>query len=230
MQFVPGQKTKCLVNQFSPQGQLNWTGPIANSSEKKKTTHNEYPGGGKGHQTFLCWNSLCFQLRLGLRAFGYVLFVVREPEERESDAGGRGGSIQIKEIKGNKGGGLIRIPTKENRRRAEYGFGEHGFKHRAQGVLWPSPSPWERAPSVPLSFCIRVQSELTKFFAELTVLAAELSEFLFRNSTLETVFLPFPRKPPQKNTQNKEVHLNGNLQWIPDSCHRLKKRNLLIML
>ena len=38
---------------------------------------------------------------------------------------------------------------------------------------------------------ICVPSELTEFFAELTEFAAELSEFS-RNSTLETVFHPFP--------------------------------------
>ena len=30
------------------------------------------------------------------------------------------------------------------RKRVEYGFGEYGFKHRAQGAFWPSPSSGER--------------------------------------------------------------------------------------
>ena len=39
----------------------------------------------------------------------------------------------------------------ENRKRAEYGFGEHCFKHRAQWVFLPSPSSRERTQWVPLS-------------------------------------------------------------------------------
>ena len=79
------------------------------------------------------------------------------------------------------------------RKRAEYGFGEYGFKHRAQWVFWPSPSSTERAQWVPLSLLFVCQSELTEFFAELTEFAPKLSEaqwVLFSEtcSALETVF------------------------------------------
>ena len=83
------------------------------------------------------------------------------------------------------------------RRRAEYGFREYGFKHRAQWVFWSSPSSGERAQWVPFSLLFVCQSELTEFFAELTELAVNsvrLSEFsspkqCSRNS-VSTRFLP----------------------------------------
>ena len=39
-----------------------------------------------------------------------------------------------------------------DRRQAEYGFGEHGFKHQAQWIFWPSPSSRDRVQWVPLCF------------------------------------------------------------------------------
>ena len=66
--------------------------------------------------------------------------------------------------------------TAKGRRRAEYGFGEYGFKHRTQWVFRGSLSSRERTQWVPLSLLFVCQSELTEFFAELTEFAAELSE------------------------------------------------------
>ena len=43
-------------------------------------------------------------------------------------------------------------------------FGEHGFKHRAQWVLLPSRSSWERTQWVPLSLLFVYKSEPTEFF------------------------------------------------------------------
>ena len=63
------------------------------------------------------------------------------------------------------------------RKQAEYGFGEHGFKHRAQWVFRGSLSSGERSQWVPFNLLSVCQSELTEFLAELTELAAELSEF-----------------------------------------------------
>ena len=65
---------------------------------------------------------------------------------------------------------------RDSRRRAEYGFREHGFKHRTQWVFWGSLSSGEQAQWVPLSLLPVCQNELTEFFAELTEFAAELSE------------------------------------------------------
>ena len=62
------------------------------------------------------------------------------------------------------------------RKRAEYGFGEYGFKHRTQWVFRGSMSSRERTQWVPFSLLFVCQSELTGFFAELTEFAAELSE------------------------------------------------------
>ena len=64
----------------------------------------------------------------------------------------------------------------EFRKRAEYGFGEHGFKHRTQWVFRGSLSSGERTQWVPLSLLCVCQSELTEFFAELTEFAVKLSE------------------------------------------------------
>ena len=61
------------------------------------------------------------------------------------------------------------------RRRAEYGFGEHGFKHQAQQAPSPSPSSGEKVERVPLSLLFVCKSELTEFVAELTKFARTLS-------------------------------------------------------
>ena len=61
-------------------------------------------------------------------------------------------------------------------KRAEYGFGEYGFKHRTQWVFRGSLSSGERTQWVPLSLLFVWQSELTEFFEELTEFAPELSE------------------------------------------------------
>ena len=51
------------------------------------------------------------------------------------------------------------------RRRAEYsGFGEYGFKYRAQWVFWPSLSLGERAQWVPLSLYLCAKANLPSFF------------------------------------------------------------------
>ena len=63
-----------------------------------------------------------------------------------------------------------------HRKRAEYGFGEYGFKHRAQWVFRGSLSFGERTQWVPLGLYFVCKHELTKFVAELTEFAAELSE------------------------------------------------------
>ena len=65
----------------------------------------------------------------------------------------------------------------KNRKRAEYGFGEYGFKHRAQWVFLGSLSSGERTQWVPFSLLFVCKCELTEFLAELTEFAAELSEF-----------------------------------------------------
>ena len=70
-------------------------------------------------------------------------------------------------------------------KRAEYGFGERSFKHRAQWVFGPHRVPGKNSvsSSQPIIVC---QSELTEFdFAEITVCC--------RTSALETVFCPFGR-------------------------------------
>ena len=67
-------------------------------------------------------------------------------------------------------------PANQTRKRAEYGFGEHGFKHWAQWVFRGSLSSGERTQWVPLSLLFVCQNELTEFFAELTEFAPELSE------------------------------------------------------
>ena len=64
----------------------------------------------------------------------------------------------------------------QNRRRAEYGFGEYGFKRQAQWVFLRSPSSGERTQWVPLSLLFVWQNELTEFVAELTEFAPKLSE------------------------------------------------------
>ena len=63
-----------------------------------------------------------------------------------------------------------------SRKRAEYGFREYGFKHRAQWVFRGSLSSRERAQWVSFSQFFVCKRELTEFFAELTEFAPKLSE------------------------------------------------------
>ena len=62
------------------------------------------------------------------------------------------------------------------RKRAEYGFGEYGFKHRTQWVFSGSLSSGQRTQWVPLGLLFVCKHELTEFAAELTEFAAQLSE------------------------------------------------------
>ena len=64
-----------------------------------------------------------------------------------------------------------------NRKQAEYGFGEYGFKHRTQWVFRGSLSFGERTQWVPFSLLFVCKRELTEFFPELTEFAQKLSEF-----------------------------------------------------
>ena len=64
------------------------------------------------------------------------------------------------------------------RKRAEYGFGEHGFKHRAQWVfvaLTEFRGESSASSSQPI-ICVTKRTHRVVFFAELTEFAAELSE------------------------------------------------------
>ena len=101
------------------------------------------------------------------------------------------------------------------RKWAEYGFGEHGFKHRTQWVFLPSPSSWERTQWVPLSLLVVCRSELAEFFAELTEFAPKLSEaqwvvFSEREYSRNSI-------PPVFGVRCKEVLLTNSrplLLWV----------------
>ena len=74
-----------------------------------------------------------------------------------------------------------------NRKRAEYGFGEHGFKQQAQRVFVgphrvPDIEREREISSFQPSIC--VLSELTELVVELTEFAAELTEFLSSETVL----------------------------------------------
>ena len=99
-------------------------------------------------------------------------------------------TIAVRMVKGASRNGPRQKMPRIIRKRAEYGFGEHGLKHRAQWVFWPSPSSGERAQWAPLSLLFVCQSELSKSFAELTDNSVSS---LFRNSALERVFRAFPK-------------------------------------
>ena len=62
------------------------------------------------------------------------------------------------------------------RKRAEYGFGEYGFKHRTQWVFRGSLSSRDWTQWVLFSLLFVCKRELTEFFAELTEFAPKLSE------------------------------------------------------
>ena len=83
------------------------------------------------------------------------------------------------------------------RRRAEYGFGEYGFKHRTQWVFWGSLSSRERTQWVPLGLLFVCQQR-THRVCRRTHQVCRRTQWgsvssLLRNSTLKTVFRPFPK-------------------------------------
>ena len=83
----------------------------------------------------------------------------------------------------------------KSRKRAKYGFGEYGFKHRTQWAFWGSPSSRERTQWVPLSLLFVCKRELSPSFSQNSPsLPQNSANSLFWNSTLETVFRPFPKK------------------------------------
>ena len=67
------------------------------------------------------------------------------------------------------------LPNQTFRKRAEYGFGEYGFKHRTQWVFRDSLRSGKWTQWVPLSLLFVCKRELTEFLAKLTEFAAELS-------------------------------------------------------
>ena len=73
--------------------------------------------------------------------------------------------------------GELQVTVCGVRKRAEYGFGEYGFKHRTQWVFLGSLSSGERTQWVPLSLLFVCRRELTELFAELTEFDPKLSEF-----------------------------------------------------
>ena len=83
------------------------------------------------------------------------------------------------------------------RKRAEYGFGEYGFQTLNSVSFLGLTEFWGESSvsSFQPMMCV-CQSELTEFVAELTEFAPKTQwgsvSSLLRNSTLETVFRPFP--------------------------------------
>ena len=111
--------------------------------------------------------------------------------------------------------GFLSLPNP--RKRAEYGFGEYGFKQRTQWVFRGSLSSGERTQWVPPSLCFMCQSELTEFLAELTEFASELSEF----------------SPPKQYSRNSIPPVSSTLKILgkrrenthqKQRNHRTKKR------
>ena len=88
-------------------------------------------------------------------------------------------------------------PSSEIRKRAEYGFGEHGFKHRTQSVPWPSPSSGQRAQWVCSAYGLCAQANSPSFSQNSPNLPQNWVSYLVWNRSLETVFRPFPRNAPR---------------------------------
>ena len=70
------------------------------------------------------------------------------------------------------------------RKQAAYGFVEHSFKHWALWVFGPHWAPGRELSEFLSVYFLCAKSELTKFFAELTGFAAELSEFCLSSETV----------------------------------------------
>ena len=84
-----------------------------------------------------------------------------------------------------------------SQKRAEYSLGEYNFKRRTQWVFRPALSSGERTQRVPLSLVLVCQSELTKFVAELSEVAAERSEFSLAKQYSRNSILPISHSPHQ---------------------------------
>ena len=129
----------------------------------------------------------------------------------------------------------------QNRKRAEYSFGEYGFKHWTQWVFWRSPSSRERTQWVPLSLIFVCQSELTEFFCRTHRVCRKIQwgsvSSLIRNSTLETVFRyrfpqkhgrPWPHHTPKSLNQKilcrfaflkERLEVSGRIKHAPSRGH-----------
>ena len=98
-------------------------------------------------------------------------------------------------------------------KQAKYGFGEYGFKHRAQWVFRGSLSSGERTQWVPFSPLFVGQKRTHRVFCRTHRVCPKTQwgwvSSLLRNSPLETVFRPFPKNP------QKTRHFENHPFWYP---------------
>ena len=114
-------------------------------------------------------------------------------------------------------------------KRAEYGFGEHGFKHRTQWVFRGSLSSGERTQWAPFSLLFVCKRKLTEFFAELTEFAPKLSEaqwVLFSETVLSKQYSArFPYKYGNIKISEKLLGL-GEEGLTPESHPGINTRKM----
>ena len=70
------------------------------------------------------------------------------------------------------------------RKRAEYGFGEYGFKHRTQWVFWGSLSSGERTQWVPLSLLFVCPKRTHRVFRRTHRVCPQIQWVLFSETVL----------------------------------------------
>ena len=95
------------------------------------------------------------------------------------------------------------------RRRAEYGFGEYGFKRRTQwGFFGPHWVPGRELSELLSAYYLCAKANSPSFSQNSPSLPQNSVSSLFRNSTLETVFRPFPSSSKKKShPQNPAAHI-----------------------
>ena len=110
---------------------------------------------------------------------------------------------------------LCRAKAPKSRRRAEYGFGEYGFKQRAHWVFWSSPSL--------SSYLLCAKTNSLSFAHNSPSVAQSWVIALLRNRTLETAC---------KKTMTKTNKISGKVMEFPSTFlytrHILMRRKMPI--
>ena len=99
-------------------------------------------------------------------------------------------------------------------KRGENGFGEHGFKHRTQSVFVGSSSSsgGELSGFLP-AYSLRVKANSPSFAQNSPSLLQNSASSHLRNSTLETVFRPFPKKNKRLMINPPKWNNLARLRW-----------------
>ena len=97
---------------------------------------------------------------------------------------------------------------------------EHGFKHRAQWVFWPHRGPGRELSEFLSAYYLCAKTNSPSFPRKSPSLPQNSVSSLFRNSTLEKVFRPFPKNVWSFLLTLKSSYFGGYCELTSKSTHR----------